>query len=101
MGKFGDIAGKAIVGGGLGALSGAASGHALEGAISGIASPAISGAASSAGFSPGASALIGSGATGIGNMAYNYNKSKQVYEAAMRKQKIAQQQKMAAAAAKG
>lgn len=99
MGKFGDIAGKAIVGGGLGALSGAASGHALEGAISGIASPAISGAASSAGFSPGASALIGSGATGIGNMAYNYNKSKQVYEAAMRKQKIAQQQKMAAAAA--
>ena len=101
MGKFGDIAGKAIVGGGLGALSGAASGHALEGAISGIASPVISGAASSAGFSPGASALIGSGATGIGNMAYNYNKSKQVYEAAMRKQKIAQQQKMAAAAAKG
>lgn len=99
-GTLGNIAGKAIVGGGLGALSGAPSGRALEGAISGMASPAISGVATSAGFSPGASSLIGSGATGIGNMAYNYSKSKQAVNEALKKQKLIQQQKMAQIAAR-
>lgn len=100
-GSLGNIAGQALVSGGLGALSGAPSGHALEGALTGAIAPTIGGTlASGTSLSPGMSSAIGRGITGIGATAYNYSKSKQAQQAALKKQLALKQQAAQQAAAR-
>lgn len=84
---FGDLGGKAISGATMGALQGALSGNIGKGAFLGALSPTIAAGAQEVGFSPSVSNAIGTGVTGVGNLAYNYSKIKRLQQAALEKQR--------------
>jgi len=88
-GTLGDVGGKIASGALTGGLTGALSGNAVRGAVTGAVGQGVSQGAQSAGFDTKTANAIGTGLTGAGNVVYNYNKVRQMQQAAIQKQRDA------------